>query len=340
MKPLLFLLVLFINTSYLNAQSTIEELVKKGIEYHDDGNFDLAIKTYAEALKLDPKSTLVNYEISLSYFHNKNYKKAIEHSDNILKQRASHMLQAYLTKGSSLDLLGKTKESIKLFEKAIKKEKSHYLLYYNLALNYYNIGDLEKAENNVVKAIENNSNHSSSHLMLANIHNYKSNTVQTLLAVHYYLFLEPDSVRSIEAYMMLHDRFGGNVSKEKDKPNSINISLSSLGGDSNFGAAELMVGMLEASKSLEENEGKTDDEMFITNTGSFFTVLGELKKKKDKEIWWTFYTTFFYELAKSEHLETYCHYINQSGNKNSRKWVQENNEKLNAFGDWLKTNNL
>ena len=36
-------------------------------------------------------------------------------------------------------------------------------------------------------------------------------------------------------------------------------------------------------------------------------------------------------------METYCQYINQSGNNESRKWMQDNQEKINAFGDWLKT---
>ena len=65
-------------------------------------------------------------------------------------------------------MLGKTKESIKLFEEAMETNGPHYLLAYNLGLNHYKLGNLEDAE--TIKAIENNPNHSSSHLMLANIH--------------------------------------------------------------------------------------------------------------------------------------------------------------------------
>jgi hypothetical protein len=77
--------------------------------------------------------------------------------------------------------------------------------------------------------------------------------------------------------------------------------------------------------------------MFIENTESFFKVLGELKKKKNNEIWWTFYTSFFYDLAKSEHLETYCNYIKQIANESSQKWLTENNTKLTEFDTWLKS---
>src|SRR5690606_36703391 len=135
-------------------------------------------------LKLDPESALVNYEIALSYFTKGDYKEAIKYSDIVLNQNKDYMLHAYITKGSALDMLGETKESIKLFEKAIKKTKGHYMLYYNLGLNYDKLNDLDNAEENVIRAIENNPNHSSSHLILANIHTQKGNSVQTFLATH------------------------------------------------------------------------------------------------------------------------------------------------------------
>lgn len=337
-KLLGMILISFFTINQVIAQSNINNLIKEGIQYHDKGDYKKAIETYEKALKLEPKSPLANYEIALSYFSKKDYKKAIKHSDIVLNQNDKYMLQAYMTKGSALDLLGKTKESIKLFKKAIKTTKGHYLLDYNLALNYFKINDLNNAEQNVINAIKQNPNHSSSHLMLAKIHNLKENSVQTLLATYYFLFLEPNTTRSNEALQLLQHNFGGkNVSKDSNKPNTINITLSE-NNDSQFGAAELMVSMLEASKSLEENKEKTSDEMFLKNTNSFFTILGELKEEENKEIWWTFYTTFFYNLSKSEHLETFCKYITQNENDASNKWLTQNEEKLIKFDNWLKSN--
>ncbi len=332
-----FLFALFFFTLQSFAQVTVEDIVREGMQYHDNGEYDRAIETYNKAFKIDPESMLVNYEISLSYFKKGDYESAIEYSDVILKNDKDFLLQAYVNKGSALDLLGRTKESIKLLEKGIKKLDPHYLMFYNLALNYYNLGDLDKAEKNVVEAIETNPNHSSSHLMLANIHNQRDNPVQTLLAAHYFLLLEPDTDRSKSAYAMIQENFGGNVSKDPEKPNTINITLTP-NSDNQMGAAEMMISMLEASKSIEKNKEKTDDELFIENTESFFTLMGELKKKKNKEIWWTFYTTFFYDLAKSDHITTYCKYVSQSDNESSVTWLNNNGEKLDEFDAWLKNN--
>jgi tetratricopeptide (TPR) repeat protein len=331
-KPILLISILF-SSIFIFSQNSVDDYIKSGIIHHDNGNYKAAITSYKKALKLDPKSTLIHYEISFSYFSKGDYKEAIRYSDFVLKQKEKHMLQAYITKGSALDMLGKTKKSIKLFEKALKQKEKHFLLYYNLALNYYKINNLEKAEENLIKGIEANPNHASSHLLLANIHNRKNNRVQTLLATHYFLFLEPNSQRSKEAYQLLQNRFVGNVSKDNTKPNKINITLSDK--DDDFSAVELMISLLEASKNLEENDGKTKDEMFIENTDSFFTILGELKDEENKEIWWTFYTTFFYDLAQSEHIETYCKYISQSQNENSKQWLTENDTKLKEFDTWL-----
>lgn len=324
-------IILFSST--LNAQTEIIDLVKEGIQYHDNGDYAKAIKTYEKALKIDPNSTLANYEISMSYFAKGDYKQAIKYSDMVLDQKKEYLLEAYINKGSSLDLLGKTKEAIKLFEKAIKETKGDYLLYFNLALTHYKLNDLTSAEENVIKAILDKPSHSSSHLMLAMINEQLGNRIPALLASHYFLMLEPNSKRSQSAYAILQKNFVGNVSKDPNKPNTINISLTP-NGDEQFAAAELMLSMLEASKSIEENKNKTDDELFIENTESFFKMMGELKKEKNKEIWWTFYATFYYDLAQSEHLATYCKFITQCKNENSRNWVNSHEEQVNSFVTW------
>lgn len=335
MRYLLIGLVLLFNVANLIAQPNVEDFVKEGIQYHDSGQYGKAIETYKKALEIDPQSLLVHYEIALSYFSNEDYEEAIEHADVILKQKSEYMLQAYIAKGSALDALGQTEESIELLEEAVKQTEGHCLLYYNLGLDYFKIENADKAEENVLKAIEANPGHSSSHLLLATIHYQKRNTVQTLLAIHYFLFLEPNSQRSLDGYQVLQENLTKNVSKDAKKTNTINIAVAP-NKDSQFGAAELMVSMLEASRSLEKNEGKTEDEMFVENTGSFFRILGELKTNENTGIWWTLYTPFFYDIAQSEHLETYCKYISQSSNENAKKWLADNEEKLSRFTAWVK----
>ena len=334
MKKIKIIIFLLLGFSALFAQTEINTLVEEGIEYHDQGDYDKAIKTYQKALKIDAKSPLVNYELALSYFSKGDYKNAVKYSDKVLKEKSDYIVPALVTKGSALDNMGKTKKSIKLFEKAIKDGQESYLLQFNLALNYLKINELDKAEENAIQAIMIKPNHTTSHLLLATVHSQKGNAVQALLASHYFLFLEPNSQRSLGALNILKNNFNGNVSKDKEKDNTINITMM-MGEDDEFSPVALMISMMAASNMGEENEGKTEDELFVENTKSFFAILGELRKKSNKGIWWDFYTDFFYKIAESNHIETYCKYITQSENENSKKWLEENEDKLTAFGTWL-----
>jgi len=319
----------------LHSQADVQELVEKGIKLHDSGEYDLAIRTYQKALKLDPESELVNYELALSYLELKEYKKTIKHTDVVLKQKSKFSQGAYVIKGSALDMQGKTKKSIALFKKALKETGEDYLLYYNLALNYFKLGDYKNAEENAINAIYVNPNHASSHLLLANMHYIQENPVQTLLASYYFLFLEPNTTRSDNAFELLEETFGSKISKDKDDPKVTTINLST---NSEFATAELSISMIKASTDLEKNELLTDAAKFELNTKSFFSIMGGLNNENKKDIWWSFYTPFFDEIAESEHLSTYCSFISQGSGDKFGLWFHENEAAVKKFSEWVEEN--
>jgi len=335
MKKQILILGLILISTLIYSQTKVDSLVQIGIQHHDNGQYDKAIETYKTALDIEPNSALINYEIAMTYMYAKDYKNSVKHSDKVIEINDKFLLQAYITKGSCLDYLGKTKESIKLYKKGIKEFGDHYLLYYNLGYTYYNLREYDKAEEALINAINSKSDHASSHLLLGYLMTDKNQKVQSLLCLHYFLFLEANSERAKTAYNLLQKQFGGNVERDKDKPDQINIFLDPNQSGTEFGAADMMISMLEASKSLEENEGKSDNEMFVENTTSFFKILGELKKKKNTGLWWDFYVPLFYDIARSKHIDTYCYYISQSSNGAALEWLKENDEKINDFNKWL-----
>ncbi len=261
----------------------------------------------------------------------------MKHADKVIELNDKYLLPTYITKGSCLDYMGKAKEAIKLFETGIRKFGDDHLLYYNLGYTYYKLNEYDKAEETLIKGIKTNPEHPSSHLLLAYLMADKKQRVQSILCLHYFLFLEPDTERAKTAYSLLVKQFSGNVERDKDKPNQINIYLDPIQSEGDFGAADIMISMLEASNSIEENKGKTEEELFKENTKSFFITLGEIKKKKNKGLWWDRYVPFFNDIAQSEHMDAYCNYISQSSNVKSQEWLQNNSDKLEQFGEWLRT---
>lgn len=321
----------FLFTAY-SQSGEVEQIVQKGIELYDEGDYKGAVEQYKKALKIDKESPLANYEIAMAYYALKDYENAVKYSDNVINAKADLMEQAYIINGSALDLQGKSKEAIKVYTKAIKAFPKSHLLCYNLALTHYKLKDYKKTESAIQDALKINPGHSSSHLLLAYLMSDQGSRVKTLLALYNFLLVEPTGNRAESAFELLTDELQKGVKKGDD--NSISITLTDNGESDEFQAAELMLSLLAASDGLEENEGKTEYELFTSNNESFFAVLGELKKDS-KGFWWEFYVDFFYAMKNEGHVEAFSYYISLSkGDENIDKWLESNSEKLDAFSNW------
>ncbi len=322
------------------GQNTIDSLVSEGISLHDKGEYEKAIATYEKALLLDSLSGTVNYEIALSYMSLKEYEKAIIYVEKIPESDSRDMLQGIVLKGSALDMLGRSEESISFFEEMIEKGFEDYLLYYNLAITQLKLGKQEDSEMNLINALSFNINHASSHLILARLQSDKRNPVQALLATYYFLFLEPNTQRAIEAFQLMEENYGRNVEKD-GKESTIKYSPDE---ESPFSPIELQISLLSLSSQLLDDVDlgvdivieKDEKKEFLNKTGSFFDAFKTVKKKKrEEDIWWTFYVPFYESLAKSDHLETFCNYISMSVYEGSANWLEENESKLDEFSQWL-----
>ncbi len=335
-------LILFICLAQtLPAQHTVESLIQTGVAFHDAKEYDKAINTYKIALQMEPNSAMINYELALSYLEGAMYDSAIKYSDKVISLNKQFVPDAYIAKASSLDYAGKTDESIQLLESAIRKFDRNHLMYYNLGYNYVRKKDYKKAEAALTNAIKVKSTHASSHLLLGSFAAESGQKVPSLLSLYYFLLLEPDTERSKAAYMLLQRQMTGNVKADADDPNKINVFLNpDASSDEGFRAAELMLSLLSASALTAENKEKTQEELFRERTKTFFGILGELKKKKNKGLVWEGYVPFFHALSESEHLETFCHYISHSMNPSSSDWLMSNRDRLKKFGEWADKNNL
>lgn len=330
----LFILALFLLIGSLaySQDTDINALVDEGVALHDSGNYVEAINKYKQALKLDKNSSLVNYEIAYSYSELKAYKEAMRHCKVVLSQKSDETVMAAILYGSILDDLGKTKKSIRFYEKIIKEYPSNYLLSYNLALSYYNNKQLESAEQWVENAIMLNPTHAGSHLLLASIMNASEQRVKCVLALYYFLMIEPTSLRAGQAYDLLLCELKQDV--DSSNPDSVKINVVSNSSDE-FDQANLLLGMLEASKQLTENRNKNFYQLFAENNETFFRGLGKMSQGK-RGFWWDFYVDFFKDLSDNGNSEAFSYFISRAHkNQQVDKWVSNNSQKLNMFANWL-----
>lgn len=334
MKHLTIAILLFFSIQQSCQAQTLRSLIKEGIAFHDFGNYEGAIEKYNQALKIDSNSSRAHCEMALSQMHNKNYERAVFHSDKVITLGKKHLLQAYIAKGSAQDNLNRPTKAIATLKKGIKRFPDSYLLQYNLALTYYRIKLDNSAGVAATKAIGLKPNHSSSHYLLANA-NFENKKTKSILGLFYFLALEPKSSRSKLAYKLLQEQLYGNITVDKDKPTKINIFVNPDETDKDYGGTEAILPLLIAANYGEKNKGKSKEELFAENSKSLFDMIDS---KKKQSLFSTLYEPFFKKLVQDNMHEYFCYYIAQSANSNARKWLSNHGSEKEKFINWLEAN--
>ena len=338
LRSLIAFIIFIASFTGFSQDQDLASFISEGYEHYINQDYEKAIEAYKKALTIDPTLSIANNQVALSYFKLGDWDTAITYSDHVIRDNNDQnlVLSAYVTKGSALDILGQTDASITLFKKAISVFPESNYLHFNLAVNYFKIQEYTQAEKHAIESAMIAPDHFSSHFLLAHINNSQGEKAQTLLASYYFLLVEPHTKKSIEALDMIYNTFSNGVTEDETKegePKNINITYNPS-NNAEFQAAELMIPLLQASQSTKENEGKSENELFQSMTTSFFSILEE-PKEENKGIWWEFYVPFLKKLATSDHMETFCHYIQQSKNEESIAWLGKNEEKINAMFTWF-----
>ena len=328
-----FLLILLFLQQVSFAQLTaVKDLIAQGIKLHDKGDYNGALESYKRALLIDKKSPQANYESASSCFALKDYINCIKYCDNTIALNLDYIDQAYILKGSALDVSGKPKEAVSTYQKAIQNFTTNYLLYYNLGLTSFNLKDYSTTDNVLQKALKLNPSHTSSHFLLALCMINQGKSVKAILALYNFLLLEPKGVKASAALQALNDQFKKSVKGEDDKTVGVTITDNK---DDDFYTVDLMLGLLESSKTNEVNKGKSESQLFLETTESLFKILGESKQNK-KGFWWNFYVDYFYAISNNKYTEPFCQYITQSQGNTYKAWVSDkkNMANLESFSTW------
>jgi tetratricopeptide (TPR) repeat protein len=340
-----FLLTLLLLSVLAAAQESLtpeaEKLMRAGVECHEAGEFDKAIEYYEKALKLAPKVPGIYYELAFSHLYNENPQTALEYSQKgiELAERQGQnedLAGLYDLKGSALDDLGRREEAVKVYLEAIARfNVNNTRLYYNLGLTYYRMGERDKAWESLAQSLADDTFHPSSNFLVGKICYELGRKTQSLYSLCYFLLLEPNTERSGEAFSTLRQLIVRNEEEE--------IGVSNTG---DFTGLDLILGLMLMSNSNDPDE--SDDRLMMRKLEAFFKAASEQPQAMTEngsgtsgasssieDLWWKFYIPFFAAIAESEHFETLCRYIGMSGSEESRMWLEENGEKIDALFEWL-----
>ena len=64
-----------------------EEIAKRGIEYQNEGDVSNAVKCFEQAIRIDPSNAMAHYSLSVIYFNQAQYGKALSHINHAIESK-------------------------------------------------------------------------------------------------------------------------------------------------------------------------------------------------------------------------------------------------------------
>jgi Tfp pilus assembly protein PilF len=353
MKRISLFVTIFLFPFFVFAQKDINTLIEQGVKLHDAADYKGAIAKFEAALKIDAKNITANYEIANTYTALQDYKKALKYVEKVFEDKEALLGEAYMLKGTILDMMGKPKESIKNYEEGIKAApKLAQLMYFNMGVTYAKEEQFKESEIALIESIKLKPSHPGSHYVLGQINFMQHHTTKSLMAYYNFLLLEPKSERAQTTLKRVYKMLEG----EKNETGGLNISLNFDKVDSSFGASDLYISMLpavtSALKDAEKDSAKVIEKKVSTlkadtskNPAARFAIQNEniftyfdQAKSKGSGFFWQYYADFYGEMSKEGHSAAFSYYIsNGKKDKDVTAWLSDNKDKFKAFVEWIKT---
>jgi hypothetical protein len=116
----------------------------RGQAHAANGDYDLSIADYTEAIRLDPSDTYYDYR-ARSHFQKANYDQAIADCTEAIRIRPD-LVSARITRGACYSAKGNSEEAIADYSAAIRLDPKDALAYNNRGIVYRKMGEEKKAQ--------------------------------------------------------------------------------------------------------------------------------------------------------------------------------------------------
>jgi tetratricopeptide (TPR) repeat protein len=297
------------NPSEISIQE--KSLIQEGINAYEHGNYQEAVNKYQGILNSNPNNVRAIYELALTYSAMNQHKKSLEAGMQAMQYQWSELNKVYLLVGTELDYLGKKSNAIDLYEDAIKRYPSDYLLYYNLGITQFSCDEIEKAKTAFKSSVTLHPSHASSHIALAQSFLKEKNKVPALFAYCRFLILEPSSDRADSARKSVLSVISGNIKTDPDNSNQINIMVNpnEPKTEGNFEGLNFFISLNSALESsmMKDNRSVLDRKIDIFE--GIFSTAGENTSKENKTGFvWQYYVPYFSELNKKNFTRAFVDY--------------------------------
>ena len=326
-----FLFAILLVVLKTNAQSDYLHInsidsIAKGIEFHDNGEYEKAIALYSMVEEGDTNHMLALSEMTLSLYSLEKYDTVLSISNEMLKTPWYAHNGTYAQIGSSYDVLGEVDSAIAAYNKGLELYPLDANLYFNLALTYQSNDDLDNAVINYKKALEINPFHHSSNLNLGLICAEENELAMAMMCLDMFLVLEPNSSRSLSVLSTINEMLAENY-----KGDPQNVKLRDAKNDDDFADINLIIkNRIALNKSF-----KTPNKLNIPFVKQNYALMTSLENKKGTGFWFEYYVPFFQKVMAEKKFNDMMYYMMiSSSNQSISNVLNKNIKEINNFPSW------
>jgi len=347
LKQISVILFILISITSISQSHQADSLIFKGVEAHEKMQYIIALTYFDSALNMNGKNNLALIEKAITLDalgeldESKDLcEKAIEIEPNIEEE--------YITYGNVLDKIGKTRQSIEVYDQGLEIFPSSVGLLYNKGIALIRKKKLIEAETYFQKVLMVDINHYNSYRAIAAI-NYDKNMALSLLCYMKLNIEYPNSEFAEENYSRVQEIHHRWVVQENNEttiyiPKKIIKSsykriTYGITYENNFEFILLAIaegGALEYNPSYDLLNIAELTEIRLRLICSFLT------KDRDNEygFYWELLGNYFISLAKSDNTEAASYlFCLWSIDTEVNEWVMNNKEKIQRFNDWISISN-
>ena len=188
--------------SEAGAQTTrqnLEEIRKRGFAYLLEGNWELALTTFINALTIEPRDTLSIYGNSLALFNLKKFPEAASNLDLAVEilsksKENNQLLADSLVLSAIISAVQKENTlSITKLQRALSLAPNHFDANYSLGRAYFGNGEIDKAVNSFQRAVSIQPGNPQARFFLATSLERAGKTAQALAEYQKVLELSPNN---------------------------------------------------------------------------------------------------------------------------------------------------
>jgi len=340
-NKLLLLLLILLSFPAFSQSDRVKSLTQEAITLMDKGELDASVSLLQEALKIDSKNATVIYELGLAYYHKQDYKKALEVTAPLLKDKKASD-QVYQIRGNCYDMLGDRSKAIKTYEDGLKKFPNSGALYLESGIVMLKSGDKNKALGYFEQGIAAAPKHPSNYYWAAKLFLESNEEVWGMLYGEIFRNLEPNSKRSAELSKLLFDTYKREIKYTSDSTISVSFSKNNVIGYNDkkssfnlpFGTIAYEPTLAIAVAGTKQIDLATLHQIRTNFTETFYK--NDISTRFDNLVF-----KWHQTLIEQGKFEAYNYWLLGEGAEDEyTDWLQQNEAKLNSFVDWYNNNDF